>query len=93
MGNDGLVALIGALWFLFVSKDWKTLFATATALLYMSMIFVFTLPESPKFLLAKGKYEEARKVMTRIARYNKVKVLAFTEQEKQFFIGSTQGIN
>ena len=72
MGNDGLVAMIGALWFLFVSKDWKTLFATATALLYISLIFVFTLPESPKYLLAKGKFEEARAVMTRIARFNRV---------------------
>ena len=79
MGNDGLIPAIGALWFMVVSKDWKTIYSFATVLLYLTMIIVFTMPESPKFLLAMGKYEEARAVMTRIARYNKVKELEFTE--------------
>ena len=90
MGTDGLVPLMAALWFLFVSKNWKTLFVVATILIYLTLILVWTMPESPKFLLAKGSYTEARAVMTRIAKYNRVKTLAFNEEEKAFF-GASQG--
>ena len=55
MGFDGLVPLMSALWFLFVSKDWKTIFAVSTILLLLTFILVWTMPESPKFLLAQGK--------------------------------------
>jgi len=52
MGNDGLIPMLGALWFMLVSKDWKTLFVFGTILLYITFIIVCTMPESPKFLLA-----------------------------------------
>ena len=58
-------------------------FVVATILLYLTLILVFTMPESPKFLLAKGKFAEARAVMTRIAQYNRLNELHFTEEEKE----------
>ena len=85
MGMDGLVPMVATLWFMLVSKEWKTLFVVATILLYLTLILVFTMPESPKFLLAKGKFAEARAVMTRIAQYNRLKELHFTEEEKTHF--------
>lgn len=91
MGNDGLVPMVAALWFMLVSKDWKTIFVFATIILYLTFIVVCTMPESPKFLLAQGRYAEARAVMTRIARYNRVKTLAFSEEEKAIFVGSAGG--
>lgn len=85
MGTDGLVPLMATLWFMVVSKDWKTLFVVATGLLYLTFILVYTMPESPKFLLAKGRYAEARIIMTRIAKYNRVKTFAFNEEEQASF--------
>ena len=85
MGNDGLVPLLATLWFMAVSKDWKTLFVVATGLLYLTSILVYTMPESPKFLLAKGSYAEARAVMTRIAKYNRIETFAFNEEERAYF--------
>lgn len=81
MGNDGLVMAMCALWFMLISKQWKTLFATATVLMYATHFLVWTMPESPKFLLTKGRYNEARAVMTCIARKNGIKALKFNEKE------------
>lgn len=53
----------------------------ATVLMYATHIFLWTMPESPKFLLTKARYNEARAVMTRIARKNGVKKLMYNEKE------------
>ena len=63
MGNDSLVMFLTSLWFLLVSKNWKTLYATATVLMYCVHIFVWRMPESPKFLLTKARFAEARSVI------------------------------
>ena len=81
-GFEGLVPMLAALWFMLVSKDWKTIFVFATIFLYFTFIVLCTMPESPKFLLSQGRYEEARAVMTRIARFNRIETLAFNEEEK-----------
>lgn len=52
MGFDGLVPLMCAIWFMLVSKDWKTLFTFATILLFLTFLLVLSMPESPKFLLS-----------------------------------------
>lgn len=85
IGFDGLVPLVGALWFMYVSKDWKTLFAFATGLVCLTFVVVLAMPESPKHLVARGKYSEARAVMTRIARYNGLQSFNFSEHEKANF--------
>jgi len=60
LGNDGLVLVIASLWFVYVSQDWKTLWLMATILCYLTFFFVCTMPESPKFLVSMGRFEEAR---------------------------------
>ena len=76
--------MLAALWFMLVSKDWKTIFVFATIILYFTFIVLCTMPESPKFLLSQGRYQEARAVMTRIARFNKIETLALNEE----FVGN-----
>lgn len=79
LGCDGLGITIAALWFMFVSKDWKTFFLMTTILCYLSFIFVFcTMSESPKFLVSRGKYQAARSVITKMRKCNR----------KQYFIFS-----
>ena len=48
------------------------------------MLFFFILccvRESPKFLVSRGRYEEARKVIQRISKFNRTKEFKFTESE------------
>lgn len=85
MGNDGLVIAVASIWFQVVSKNWKTIFATATVLLYATHFLAWSMPESPAYLLTRGRYNEARAVMTSIARKNRVKKLCFNEAEAQSF--------
>ena len=82
MGNDGLVMVIATLWFMFISKHWKTLFLTATIISYICFIIMCTMPESPKFLVGSGKYDEARIVMSRIAKYNGIQELLISSDDK-----------
>ena len=82
MGNDGLVMVLATLWFMFLSKDWKTIFLAATVVAYLCLIIMCTMPESPKFLVGKGRYQEARLVMSRIAKYNGVENLVLSDTEK-----------
>lgn len=60
LGNDGLMMAIAALWFMLISKNWKAIFTLATVMVFVAFILVYRLPESPKFLISKGRYEEAR---------------------------------
>ena len=85
MGNDGLMLMIASLWFLVISKNWVTLMTAATLLQLLNTIWVYYTPESPKFLVSKGRYDEARAVMTKIARYNKIEKLDLTSEEEKAF--------
>lgn len=64
---DAFTMIIAALFFKYISKEWKLL-----ALLYMvsaatGLYLSFKLPESPKFLLSVHRYEEARDSFNYIA--------------------------
>ena len=53
MGNDQLIMTLASLWFMFLSRDWKTFYITSTVIMAFSYIIVlWTVPESPKFLVA-----------------------------------------
>lgn len=61
-----------ALYILFVSKytQWYlVMWACVTGILGTILIFV---PESPKFLVTKKKYDQARLIFAKIAKINKV---------------------
>jgi hypothetical protein len=54
-----------------MSKDWLWLEIYACATGILSMIGVFLMPESPKFLVTIKKYDQARLAINTIARINK----------------------
>lgn len=85
LGIDGFAMGFCALWFMVISKNWKSIFTFATILVYITFVLVWTMPESPKFLVTQGRYSEARKVMTKIAEVNKVTQFAFNEEESKVF--------
>ena len=93
MGNDGLVMAIAALWFMLISKNWKVLFSIATLLIYVTFGIVLTMPESPKYLISKGRFTEARHIMTYIARINKVEKFAFNAEEEMNYAEKNEKID
>ena len=67
-----------------------------TLLIFFLRFFVFTFHESPKFLLARGKEQEAINVLHRIAKFNRappptLTVEHFAAVERQHFEGSDAG--
>jgi OCT family organic cation transporter-like MFS transporter 4/5 len=69
--NNQLTGLIGCLYFWQISKDWHWLELWACGSGIVSMIGVYFLPESPKFLVSLKKYDQARQAINTIARINK----------------------
>ena len=64
LGSDGLGIFIASLWFLYISKDWKTFMLFSAVVCYATFAFIyFFFAESPKFLISRGRYDEARKVI------------------------------
>lgn len=58
--NNSFVAVIGCLYFWKMSKDWLWLELAACITGVISMIGCYLMPESPKFLVTKKRYDEAR---------------------------------
>jgi MFS family permease len=77
----GLLMLAGITYFV---RDWVRL-ALATSLPFVLYYFYwFFLPESPRWLLAKGRFEEASTVLETLARVNKRELPpSFKQQLKQ----------
>ena len=64
LGTDGLGILIASLWFLYLSKDWKTYMTMSTLFCYVSFAYIYCcLTETPKFLISRGRFDEARQVI------------------------------
>ena len=83
LGIDGLGIAVASLWFLYISKDWKTFFLMTTIVCYIATAFIYiTMTESPKFLVSRGRYEEARTVITKMYVFNKRTGYSFSESEK-----------
>jgi len=55
-------------------KDWKVFQAAVPATMALACIVWFLLPESPRWLIAKGKLEEAKTMIEKAAVKNKVKL-------------------
>jgi hypothetical protein len=94
--NNAMVSLFGCLYFWFISKYWVwiELFACLTGVI-AALAVLFLFPESPKFLITKKRYGEARAAISLIASFNKQK--GFNHQfdrevaENEFFKGSFTG--
>ena len=61
-------------------KDWKTFQAVVSAVIASSGLAYFFVPESPRWLIANGRKEEALEVINEAAEVNKVKLTELGEE-------------
>ena len=54
-------------------RDWKMLQIVVSAPLFLLLLLYFVLPESPRWLIATGRYKEAKKTIEKAAKMNGVK--------------------
>ncbi|XP_076034208.1 solute carrier family 22 member 7-like [Oratosquilla oratoria] len=52
-------------------REWNYLSLALTAPNLMAIIFIWVLPESPRWLILQGRYEDTMKMLKNIARWNK----------------------
>ncbi|GFR86718.1 organic cation transporter protein [Elysia marginata] len=64
----GLFALVGAAYWI---RYWKYLVAAMTSPCLLFLLYIWIIPESPRWLMSRGKYEEAEKILQKIAKSNK----------------------
>ena len=55
-------------------KKWKVFQAAVSASMAFALITWFLLPESPRWLITQGKYDQVKKMMEKAAARNKVKL-------------------
>lgn len=67
----GIIVLPGLAWFL---QDWRTLQWAMSAPFLVFVVWSWFLPESPRWLIAKGKVPEARKVILKACADNGLQV-------------------
>ena len=71
---ESVVYFFICIYFSFISKNWKLLQIPNVVLCVSGIIFLFWMPESPKFLIAQKKFTEAREVFTWIGLKNGLKL-------------------
>jgi hypothetical protein len=73
---DGMVLVISPIILKFISKNTDTLLLIPFAINLTALCFfaVFYMPESTKYLLEKGRFEEAKRDIDYINRINKASV-------------------
>ena len=59
MVNDVLTIVWATIFYKYVSKKWEHFFMIVEALMILSIVILFKMPESPSFLLDKGQYSES----------------------------------
>jgi hypothetical protein len=69
--NNGFVSIYTVIYYWFISSYWIPIQVFGGVLSAISIIGVALLPESPKFLVTKKRYDEARAAINVIARVNK----------------------
>ena len=80
-GIDGLVLTWASLYFMLIDNNWRSLYTIVVVATLIAVMAACWLPESPKYLVGKGKYDQARKVITRIARINKIEKFECRDDE------------
>lgn len=66
----------------FLIRNYKLLYLAYTAMLVSFLFIVWPVPESPRWLLTKGRNAEALKIFTKIARSNKKPMETLVELNK-----------
>jgi len=71
---DCITVAVIPVYFLYISKNWLPLYILMLVLGVLGLLFMlFVAPESPKWLLVKGRKEEAIEVFNRVALINQSK--------------------
>lgn len=84
---EGLIIISISTYYMTVSKDWEPIlyYAATTGLIAMTLNCVF-LPESPKWLYSKGKYELCARSLSRLAKMNGIKQTPMIDSLKCYSI-------
>jgi MFS family permease len=69
--HNSLLALFACIYFWVIWKNWLGIEIMAGLMGAIGGLGAFFMPESPKFLISKGRFDEARNSINVIARYNK----------------------
>lgn len=83
LGIDGLVLTWTSLYFWLLDNSWSRFFSISVLATIVAFILVLSLPESPKFLVTKRKYERARKVISKIAKINGLTNFLFEADDEE----------
>ena len=67
---ESVVYLLNIIYFLYISKEWVWLQIPNVILCLVGVMWVYYLPETPHWLLAKKRYDEARKVFKKMHEWN-----------------------
>ncbi len=67
---SSFITVLSAFYFYVISKYWVWFQVFGWGLNLLVIIGVMFMPESPKYLITIGKYDECRKVITKIGRIN-----------------------
>ncbi len=70
---DAMSFVILAVYFRYIDKHWWKFQVFGIALTFASCLALFAIPESPKYLYSKKRYDDARKALAYIAKFNRVK--------------------
>ena len=70
MFADASILVIIPLYFIFISKDWVPFQLFAVFATFVTLIATLIIPESPKYLYSKGKFDESRKALQFIRKFN-----------------------
>ena len=80
---DGLCVLIAAIFFKYISKDWRIFYGIPLGIFTINLIWLLFQEDTPTFSHSMGRYDKARKLLTKIGRTNLV--LGKDEEYKKVF--------
>jgi len=77
-GGIGSVMTASAAWLVLGSYGWRSIALICTVPVFLALLAVFFLPESPRWLLSQGKGQEAVQALKRAAKANGIILGEFT---------------
>lgn len=67
---DSVSLILVALYNRYVSRHWIYFQALGMSLTFLSLVTLAVIPDSPKYLYSKGRFNDARKALQYITRFN-----------------------
>ena len=68
--QEVMIYVLAIIYFWKISTHWFWFCLFGLVFQSVSVILMFWVPESPRFLITSGKYDEARKSLTKISKFN-----------------------